>query len=136
MQRSQGPLSPRRPVYVNWQTRARSSSSEPLPGDHECVALVDRMDIEKRDRVASLRHKACFLTVLEDAAKDAGGLFGHVASSLIAFASACAPSAASSMDANSRGVCEPPVERTKIIPVGTPESAGFCGSRPRRAGCA
>src|SRR2546430_11433472 len=101
-----------------------------LPGDHGCGALVDRMDIEKRDRVASLRHKACFLTVLEDAAKDAGGVFGHVASSLIAFASACAPSAASSMDANSRGVCEPPVERTKIIPVRTPESAGFCASWP------
>src|SRR2546422_11664320 len=88
------------------------------------------MEIEERDRVASLRHEARLLVTLEDAAEDAGGRLAHFASSLSALARACAPSAASPMEANSRGVCEPPVERTKIIPVGTPERAGFWASWP------
>src|SRR2546423_3333021 len=101
-----------------------------LPRDHEGVALVDRMQVEECDRVASLRDEARLLVAFDDPAEDASGVLGHVASSLMAFASACAPRAASAIDANSRGVCDPPVERTKIMPVGTPESAGFCASWP------
>src|SRR2546430_4692645 len=101
-----------------------------LSWDHDGVALVDRMDVEERDRVASLRDEPRLLVAFDDPAEDASGVLGHVASSLMAFASACAPRAASAIDANSRGVCDPPVERTKIMPVGTPESAGFCASWP------
>src|SRR3979490_547383 len=88
-------------------------------------ALVDRMQVEERDRVASLCHEARLLTALDDAAKNASRVVAHVASSFMAFASACAPRAASPIDANSRGVCDPPVEGTKIMPGGTPQSAEF-----------
>src|SRR6267142_142185 len=101
-----------------------------LSRDHEGVTLVDRMQVEERDGVVPLSHEAGLLVTVEDPAEDAGCVLSHVASSLMAFASACAPRAASSFDANSRGVCEPPVERTKSMPVGTPESAGFCASWP------
>src|SRR3981081_2448859 len=42
-----------------------------LPGDDQGVALVDRMQVEERDRVASLCHEARFLFALDDAAKNA-----------------------------------------------------------------
>lgn len=96
-----------------------------LPRNDQRVALIDRMQIEEGDCVGPLGHEARFLLALDYPAKDAGSALTHVASSFMAFASACAPSAASSIEANSRGVCEPPVERTKIMPVGTPDNAGF-----------
>src|SRR2546429_1983316 len=101
-----------------------------LAGDDEGVALGDRMKIEERQSIGTLGDEARLLFTLDDPAEHTGGRFGHEASSRMAFARACAPSAASSTDANSRGVCEPPVERTKIIPVRTPDSAGFCASWP------
>src|SRR5207302_9566488 len=101
-----------------------------LSGNDERVALGDRMKVKEREHVGALRHKARLLAAFDDPAEDTGGRLGHEARSLIAFARACAPRAASSTDANSRGVCDPPVDRTKIMPVGTPERAGFCASWP------
>src|SRR2546430_7873738 len=101
-----------------------------LSRNDERVPFGDRMEVEKREHVGALCHEARLLFALDDPAEDTSRGLGHDASSVIAFASACAPSAASSTDANSRGVCEPPVERTKIIPVGTPDRAGFCASCP------
>src|SRR5881397_2722620 len=65
-----------------------------LPGHDEGVTLVDRMQVEERDRVAPLSHEARLLLALDDPAKDAGRALTHVASSFMAFASACAPRAA------------------------------------------
>src|SRR2546428_3103811 len=64
-----------------------------LSGNDQRMALGDRMEIEERKYVGALRHEAGLLVALDDPAKDAGGRLGHDASSLIAFASACAPSA-------------------------------------------
>src|ERR1700694_1545314 len=60
-----------------------------LPRDDDGVALVDGVQVEERDRVASLRDEARLLLALDDPAEDACRVVTHVASSLMAFASAC-----------------------------------------------
>src|SRR5947208_16181041 len=92
-----------------------------LSRNDQRVALSARMEIEERKDVGALRHEAGLLVTLDDPAKDAGGRLGQDASSLIAFATACAPSAASSTEANSRGVCDPPVGRGTVRAVRSEE---------------
>src|SRR5919109_5034026 len=94
----------------------------------ERVSVVYRLDVEERDRIFLVGDHAPRLGAVDDAAKDTRGAMVHDASSATASSSARVPRTASSIDAASVGVCEPPVERTKIMPVGTPASAGFWAS--------